>query len=410
MSSELQCGLCVPTSWQGAPETPVSTGEPNEFTTAGQVIKCKAAVAWAANEDLSIEEIEVDPPKAGEVRVKVIANALCHTDIYTLTGQDPEGLFPCVLGHEAGAIVESVGEGVTSVAPGDHVIPCYTPECREDSCIFCASPKTNLCPKIRSTQGSGYMPDGSSRFRCKGKELFHFMGCSTFSEYTVLAEISCAKVNPEAPLEKICPLACGISTGWGAVWNNCQVEKGSSVAVFGMGAVGLACIQAAKIAGASKIIAVDINPSKFEIATKIGATDTINPKELGDQSVQNKIVEMTKWGVDYSFDCTGNTEVMRSALECAHRGWGMSCVIGVAASGKEISTRPFQLVTGRRWIGTAFGGWKSRTYVPKLVDQVVEGKLPLDQFITHTFNGVDKWNEAVHALHSGDCLRAVVKY
>jgi len=402
--------LCVPTSWKGSPETAVSKGLPNDFTTAGQVIKCKAAVAWAPNEDISIEEIEVAPPKAGEVRVKVVANALCHTDIYTLTGQDPEGLFPCVLGHEAGAIVESVGPGVTSVAPGDHVIPCYTPECREASCIFCASPKTNLCPKIRSSQGSGYMPDGTSRFTCKGKELYHFMGCSTFSEYTVLAEISCAKVDPAAPLEKICPLACGVATGWGAVWNNTQVEKGSSVAVFGLGAVGLAVIQAAKIAGAARIIAVDVNPGKYDIAKQLGATDTVNPKELGDVKVQNKIVEMTKWGVDYSYDCTGNTEVMRAAIECAHRGWGMSCVIGVAASGKEIATRPFQLVTGRRWIGTAFGGWKSRTYVPQLVDKVQSGELKVDHFITHNFDGVESWPDAIHALHGGECLRAVVKY
>jgi S-(hydroxymethyl)glutathione dehydrogenase/alcohol dehydrogenase len=407
-----ECGpLCVPTTWNGSPETPVSTGSSNDFTTAGQVIKCKAAVAWAANEPLSIEEIEVAPPKAGEVRVKVVANALCHTDIYTLTGQDPEGLFPCILGHEAGAIVESVGEGVTSVAPGDHVIPCYTPECRESSCIFCVSPKTNLCPKIRSSQGAGKMPDGTSRFTCKGKELYHFMGCSTFAEYTVLAEISCAKVNPAAPLADVCPLACGVATGWGAVWNNTQVEKGSSVAVFGLGAVGLAVIQAAKISGASRIIAVDVNPSKWAVAKSLGATDFVNPKDLPEgKNVQGTIVEMTKWGVDYSYDCTGNTEVMRSALECAHRGWGMSCVIGVAASGKEISTRPFQLVTGRRWIGTAFGGWKSRTYVPQLVDKVVAGELPLGHFITHRFKGVDQWNEAVHALEGGECLRAVVEY
>jgi S-(hydroxymethyl)glutathione dehydrogenase/alcohol dehydrogenase len=376
--------------------------------TTGQVIKCKAAVAWAVN-DLRIEEIEVAPPKAGEVRVKVIANALCHTDIYTLTGCDPEGLFPCILGHEAGAIVESIGEGVTSVAVGDHVIPCYTPECREAECIFCQSPKTNLCPKIRSTQGQGWMPDGTSRFTCKGQTLYHFMGCSTFAEYTVLAEISCAKINPEAPLEQICPLACGVSTGWGAVWNTCRVEADSSVAVFGLGAVGLAVVQAAKLAGAKTIIGVDTNNGKRETAEKFGVTKFLNPTEEKDPIAQT-IVGLTKWGVDFSFDCTGNTEVMRSALECAHRGWGMSCIIGVAAAGKTIETRPFQLVTGRRWVGTAFGGWKSRTYVPQLVDRVMSGQLPVDDFITHKFEGIDSWPEAIEALHSGECLRAVVKY
>lgn len=374
----------------------------------GKPIECKAAVAWAVN-DLRIEKITVAPPKAGEVRVKVIANALCHTDIYTLTGCDPEGLFPCVLGHEAGAIVESVGPGVTSVAPGDHVIPCYTPECREAECIFCQSTKTNLCPKIRATQGKGLMPDGTSRFSCDGKPLYHFMGTSTFSEYTVLAEISCAKVNKEAALEQVCPLACGISTGWGAVWNTCKVEAGTSVAVFGMGAVGLAVLQAAKISGAKRIFAIDTNPAKFKIATEMGATDCLNPLDC-KTPIQQVLVEMTKWGVDYTFDCTGSVDVMRSALEAAHRGWGMSCVIGVAASGKEISTRPFQLVTGRRWVGTAFGGWKSRTDVPELVERVLKGELPIKQFITHNFEGVDSWPEAIKALHSGDCLRAVVKY
>lgn len=373
-----------------------------------EVITCKAYVAWGVN-DIKIEEIEVAPPKAGEVRVKVVANALCHTDIYTLTGKDPEGLFPCVLGHEAGAVVESIGEGVTSVAVGDHVIPCYTPECKESDCIFCQSPKTNLCPKIRGTQGKGVMPDGTSRFTCKGKTLYHFMGCSTFSEYTVLSEISCAKVSKEAALEKICPLACGVSTGWGAVWNTCRVEAKSSVAVFGLGAVGLAVVQAAKLAGATTIIGVDTNNDKKKIAEDFGITDFLNPTECKDP-VEKMIVEKTKWGVDYSFDCTGNVKVMRAALECSHRGWGTSCVIGVAASGQEISTRPFQLVTGRKWVGTAFGGWKSRTYVPQLVDRVVKGELPVDQFITHTFEGIEKWPEAFEALHGGDCLRAVVKY
>jgi S-(hydroxymethyl)glutathione dehydrogenase/alcohol dehydrogenase len=377
----------------------------------GKPIKCKAMVARGPKQPLTEETITVDPPKAGEVRVKVMANALCHTDIYTLDGNDPEGLFPCILGHEAGCIVESIGEGVTSVSPGDHVIPCYTPQCCEPDCIFCQSPKTNLCPRIRSTQGQGVMPDGTSRFRDEnGEDIFHFMGCSTMSEYTVLAEISCAKISKEMPLEKACLFGCGISTGLGAVWNTCKVEPNSSVAVFGLGAVGLAVIQGAQMAGATQIIAVDVNPEKFEMAKQLGATHFVNPKDL-DKPVQQHIAgELTDWGVDYSFDCTGNTEVMRSALECSHRGWGESCVIGVAASGHEISTRPFQLVTGRVWRGTAFGGFKSRRDVPKLVQQSLDGGLPIDHFITHRFDGVDTTNDAIAALHSGCCLRAVVRY
>ena len=369
-------------------------------------------VARGPKQPLVEEEITVDPPKAGEVRVKVVANALCHTDVYTLDGHDPEGKFPSILGHEAGCVVESVGEGVTSVKPGDHIIPCYTPQCAQPDCIFCQSSKTNLCPKIRSTQGQGVMPDGTSRFHDKdGKEIFHFMGCSTMSEYTVLAEISCAKISKEIALEKACLFGCGVSTGLGAVWNTCKVEINSSVAVFGLGAVGLAVIQGAKMAGASKIIAVDINPSKFEMAKKLGATHCVNPKSLGEKSVQSHIAgELTDWGVDYSFDCTGNVHVMRSALECAHRGWGQSCVIGVAAAGHEISTRPFQLVTGRVWRGTAFGGFKSRRDVPKLVQSTIDGDLPIDHFITHRFDGVGETNQAIDALHSGCCLRAVVKY
>jgi S-(hydroxymethyl)glutathione dehydrogenase/alcohol dehydrogenase len=370
-------------------------------------------VARAAKQPLVCETIKVSPPGPDEVRVKVVANALCHTDIYTLDGHDPEGLFPSILGHEAGCIVESVGVNVTSVQPGDHVIPCYTPQCCEASCIFCQSPKTNLCPAIRSTQGQGLMPDGTVRFHdSEGKPIYHFMGCSTMSEYTVLAEISCAKISKDAPLEKMCLFGCGVSTGLGAVWNTCKVETNSTVAVFGLGAVGLAVIQGAKMAGASNIIGVDVNPSKFEHAKSLGATDFVNPKELPEgKNVQQYIAgTLTKWGVDYSFDCTGNVEVMRAALECAHRGWGTSCVIGVAASGHEISTRPFQLVTGRTWKGTAFGGFKSRKDVPLLVEKYMAGELPIDHFITHNFSGVDKTNEAVDALHSGDCLRAVVNY
>jgi len=343
--------------------------------------------------------------------VKVTANALCHTDIYTLDGYDPEGLFPCILGHEAGCVVESVGEGVTSVQPGDHVIPCYTPQCSSVQCIFCQSPKTNLCPAIRSTQGQGVMPDKTSRFKdAEGQPIYHFMGCSTMSEYTVLAEISCAKIKKDAPLEKVCLFGCGVSTGLGAVWNTCKVEVNATVAVFGLGAVGLAVIQGAKMAGASKIIAVDINSKKFDAAIKMGATDTVDSSKL-DKPIQSHIAgEMTQWGVDYSFDCTGNTNVMRAALECAHRGWGTSCVIGVAASGHEISTRPFQLVTGRVWKGTAFGGFKSRRDVPLLVDRFMKGDLPIDDYITHEFDGVENTNAAIEALHDGTCLRAVVKY
>ena len=380
--------------------------------TAGKVITCKAAVAWGPNEPLQYETVEVAPPKAGEVRIKVIANALCHTDQYTYSGQDPEGLFPVILGHEAGGIVESVGEGVLSVKVGDHVIPAYTPQCCETACIFCQSPKTNLCPKIRSTQGRGLMPDGTSRFTCKGKTIYHFMGCSTMSEYTVLAEISVAKISKNLSLTKACLLGCGISTGLGAVWNTCEVEPGSSVGVFGLGAVGLAVVQASKMAGAKRIFAIDTNAKKFTIAQSLGATDFINP--LTDvpngKNIQQYLTELTTWGLDYTFECIGNVDVMRSALESAHRGWGVSCVVGVAGSGKEIATRPFQLVTGRTWKGTAFGGWKSREAIPKLAESVIAGQLVIDQYITHVFHGVENTHEAFKALHSGDCLRAVVVY
>jgi S-(hydroxymethyl)glutathione dehydrogenase/alcohol dehydrogenase len=364
----------------------VSISTAIDSSTAGKVITCRAAVAWAPNEPLRIETIEVAPPKKGEVRIKVVANALCHTDVYTWSGQDPEGLFPAILGHEAGGVVESVGEGVTSVQVGDHVIPAYTPQCCEPECIFCQSPKTNLCPKIRSTQGRGVMPDGTSRFTCQGKTIYHFMGCSTMSEYTVIAEISCAKITKQLSLAKASLLGCGVSTGLGAVWNTCKVEAGSTVGVFGLGAVGLAVVQAAKMAGAKIIYAIDTNERKFPIAQSLGATDFLNPKKLeGGKTVQQAIIEQTTWGLDYTFECIGSVEVMRSALESAHRGWGCSCVVGVAGSGKEISTRPFQLVTGRTWKGTAFGGWKSREAIPKLAERVKNGD--------HVLR---------HALHPGD--------
>jgi len=378
-------------------------------TGTGEPIACKAAVAFGVD-DLRPTDIVVAAPKAGEVRLKVVANALCHTDIYTLEGSDPEGLFPSILGHEAGAVVESVGPGVTSVAPGDKVIPCYTPQCREADCIFCASPKTNLCPKIRGTQGQGVMPDGTTRFKtADGTPLAHFMGCSTFSEYTVVSEISCAKISDDADLGQVCMLGCGVATGWGATWKTADVEPGASVAVFGCGAVGLAVIQAAKIRGARKIYAIDTNPDKFAIAKEFGATDFMNPMDE-ETPIQQRLVADTQWGVDYTFDCTGNTNVMRAALEAAHRGWGVSVVIGVAAAGHEIATRPFQLVTGRTWKGTAFGGFKSRDEVPELVDRVLAGELPIDAYVTHQLSGVENTLAAVDALHSGNCLRAVVSY
>merc|ERR1719412_2480065 len=364
-------------------------------------------LAWEAKKPLDITDIQVGTPKAGEVRVKIIANALCHTDIYTLDGHDPEGLFPCVLGHEATAIVESVGDGVSSVQTGDVVIPCYTPECKGQDCIFCQSDKTNLCPKIRATQGQGFIPDGTSRLSKDGKQIFHFMGCSTFAEYAVIAEISAAKIHPGADLNKMCLLGCGISTGWGAVFNTVKMEPEKSVAVFGLGALGLSVIQAAKKAGAKDIVGVDLNESKFEIAKELGGTSFVNPSKSNDGG-KGDLLKDHKWGYDHTFDCTGNVMVMRTALEVAHRGWGESCVIGVAAAGKEISTRPFQLVTGRCWKGTAFGGWKSRTEVPKLVQTVMRGEMPVDNYITHKFTGLEHVNGAIDALHSGQCLRAVV--
>ncbi|WP_372529888.1 S-(hydroxymethyl)glutathione dehydrogenase/class III alcohol dehydrogenase [Thalassolituus sp.] len=322
-----------------------------------ETITCRAAIAWKAGEPLSIEEVQVAPPKAGEVRVKIVATGVCHTDAFTLSGDDPEGIFPAILGHEGGGIVESVGEGVTSVQVGDHVIPLYTAECRE--CKFCKSGKTNLCQAVRETQGKGLMPDGTTRFSQNGKPIFHYMGCSTFSEYTVLPEISLAKVNPTAPLEEVCLLGCGVTTGMGAVMNTAKVQEGDTVAIFGLGGIGLSAVIGAAMAKASRIIAIDINESKFDLAKQLGATDCINPKDY-DKPIQEVVVELTDGGVDYSFECIGNVDVMRSALECCHKGWGESVIIGVAGAGQEISTRPFQLVTGRVWRGTAFGGVKGR--------------------------------------------------
>lgn len=371
-----------------------------------ETIRCKAAVAWAAGQPLSIETVEVAPPKAGEVRVKIIASGVCHTDAFTLSGDDPEGIFPSILGHEGGGIVESVGEGVTSVKPGDHVIPLYTPECGE--CKFCKSGKTNLCGKIRETQGKGLMPDGTTRFSIDGKPIYHYMGTSTFSEYTVLPEIALAKVNQEAPLEEVCLLGCGVTTGMGAVLNTAKVEPGATVAVFGLGGIGLSAIIGAVMAKAGRIIAIDINPSKFELAQQLGATDVINPKDY-DKPIQDVIVELTDGGVDYSFECIGNTHVMRSALECCHKGWGESVIIGVAGAGQEISTRPFQLVTGRVWRGTAFGGVKGRSQLPGIVEQYLNGDIPLKTFITHTM-GIEEINSAFDLMHEGKSIRSVVHF
>ncbi|KJH52164.1 putative S-(hydroxymethyl)glutathione dehydrogenase/class III alcohol dehydrogenase [Dictyocaulus viviparus] len=360
------------------------------------VISCTAAVAWEANTPLSLEIIEVAPPQAHEI----LYTAVCHTDAYTLDGHDPEGIFPVILGHEGSGVVESIGDEVTSFQPGDHVIPLYVPQCKE--CQFCLNPKTNLCQKIRTSQGNGVMPNGTSRFSCKGKTLYHFMGCSTFSEYTVVADISLCKIDSRAPLEKVCLLGCGISTGYGAVFNNCKVEPDSTVAVWGLGAVGLAVIMGAKAAGAKKIVAIDVLESKFAAARHFGATDCVNPISIPQgKSLQSWLIEKYDGGFDYTFECIGNVDTMRQALESSHKGWGVSCIIGVAASGQEISTRPFQLVTGRTWIGSAFGGWKSVDSVPKLVNDYMDGKIELDEFITHNFK-FDELNFAFDVLRRGE--------
>jgi len=370
------------------------------------MIKSRAAVAFEANKPLEIVEVDVAPPKEGEVLVRIVATGVCHTDAYTLSGADPEGIFPAILGHEGGGIVEAVGPGVTSVAVGDHVIPLYTPECGK--CKFCLSGKTNLCQAIRATQGKGLMPDGTSRFSYKGQPIYHYMGTSTFSEYTVLPEISLAKIPKEAPLEKVCLLGCGVTTGIGAVLNTAKVEEGATVAIFGLGGIGLSAVIGATMAKAGRIIAIDINPTKAEIAKQLGATDFVNPNDY-DKPIQEVIVELTDGGVDYSFECVGNVKLMRAALECCHKGWGESVIIGVAGAGQEISTRPFQLVTGRVWRGSAFGGVKGRTELPGYVDKAQKGEIPLDTFITHTM-GLDKINDAFDLMHEGKSIRTVIHY
>lgn len=370
-------------------------------------MKTRAAVAWEAGKPLTIETIEIGGPKAGEVLVEVMATGICHTDAYTLSGLDSEGKFPAILGHEGAGIVREVGAGVTTLKPGDHVIPLYTPECR--SCKSCLSRRTNLCTSIRATQGQGVMPDGTSRFSCDGGEVFHYMGCSTFANFTVLPEIALAKVREDAPFDKICYIGCGVTTGIGAVIYTAKVWPSANVVVFGLGGIGLNVIQGARMVGADKIIGVDINPAKQEMARKFGMTDFINPAEVGNDKVVQAIVDLTGGGADFSFDATGNTNVMRQALECCHRGWGESIIIGVAEAGKEIATRPFQLVTGRVWKGTAFGGARGRTDVPKIVDWYMEGKINIDDLITHKLT-LEEINHGFDLMHEGKSIRSVVVY
>ena len=365
----------------------------------------RAAVAYAAGEPLAIENVRLDGPRAGEVLVEIRATGICHTDAYTISGADPEGLFPAIMGHEGAGVVLETGDGVTSVAPGDHVIPLYTPECRQ--CKFCLSGRTNLCGAIRETQGQGLMPDGTSRFSLNGETLFHYMGTSTFSNHTVLPEIAVAKIREDAPFEKVCYIGCGVTTGLGAVINTAGVEPGSNVAVFGLGGIGLNVIQGARLVGADRIVGVDMNPAKRQLAERFGMTDFINPKDVDD--VVAAIVELTDGGVDYSFECIGNVEVMRQALECCHKGWGESIIIGVAGAGQEIATRPFQLVTGRVWRGTAFGGARGRTEVPRIVDWYMDGKINIDDLITHTMP-LEEINSAFDLMHAGESIRSVVVY
>jgi S-(hydroxymethyl)glutathione dehydrogenase / alcohol dehydrogenase len=368
-------------------------------------MKTKAAVAWKAGSPLTIETVELDGPRAGEVLVEVKATGICHTDHFTLSGADPEGIFPSILGHEGAGVVVDVGAGVTSLKKGDHVIPLYTPECRQ--CKFCLSRKTNLCQSIRATQGRGLMPDGSSRFSLDGKPIFHYMGTSTFSNYIVAPEIAMAKIREDAPFDKVCYIGCGVTTGIGAVLFTAKVEAGANVVVFGLGGIGLNVIQGAKLVGAGKIIGVDINPAREEMARRFGMTHFINPSEVNN--VVDAIVQLTDGGADYSFECIGNTGVMRQALECTHKGWGRSIIIGVAPAGAEISTRPFQLVTGRKWEGTAFGGARGRTDVPRIVDWYMEGKIAIDPLITHTLPLADI-NRGFELMERGESIRAVVLY
>ncbi len=369
-------------------------------------MQTRAAVAFEAGKPLSIETVDLAGPRAGEVLVEIKATGLCHTDAFTLSGKDPEGLFPAILGHEGAGVVLEVGDGVRSVKPGDHVIPLYTPECRE--CDYCLNPKTNLCQAIRETQGKGVMPDGSSRFSLNGDPLHHYMGTSTFANHTVLPEIALAKIHPDAPFDKVCYIGCGVTTGIGAVIWTAGVEPGSKVVVFGLGGIGLNVIQGARLAGAEQIVGVDINPSRRELAEKFGMTDFVNPEEV-DGDLVPYLVHLTRGGADYSFECIGNVEVMRQALECCHKGWGTSVIIGVAGAGEEIATRPFQLVTGRNWRGSAFGGARGRTDVPKIVEWYMDGRINIDDLITHTLP-LEKINDGFDLMHAGESIRSVVIY
>ena len=368
-------------------------------------MKTKAAVAWKAGAPLTIEEVDLAGPRAGEVLVEVKATGICHTDQFTLSGADPEGIFPAILGHEGAGVVVEVGPGVTSVQRDDHVIPLYTPECRQ--CKFCLSRKTNLCQAIRATQGKGLMPDGSSRFSLGGQPLFHYMGTSTFSNYIVVPEIALAKIRPDAPFDIVCYIGCGVTTGVGAVVFTAKVEAGANVVVFGLGGIGLNVVQAARMVGAGKIIGIDLNPAREAMARQFGLTHFINPREV--DNVVDAVVQLTDGGADYSFECVGNTTLMRQALECCHKGWGESVIIGVAGAGQEISTRPFQLVTGRQWLGTAFGGARGRTDVPKIVDWYMEGKLRIDELITHRLP-LERINEGFELMEKGESIRSVVLY
>jgi S-(hydroxymethyl)glutathione dehydrogenase/alcohol dehydrogenase len=370
-------------------------------------MKTRAAVAWKAGEKLDVTEVEIGGPKPGEVLVEIMATGICHTDAYTLSGADPEGLFPAILGHEGAGIVREVGAGVTTLSRGDHVIPLYTPECR--SCKTCLSRRSNLCTAIRATQGKGLMPDGTSRFSCEGTQVMHYMGCSTFANFSVLPEIALAKVRADAPFEKICYIGCGVTTGIGAVINTAKVWPGANVAVFGLGGIGLNVIQGARMVGADRIIGVDINPGREAMARRFGMTDFVNPDVVGRDKVVQAILDLTGGGADFSFECVGNVQLMRQALECCHRGWGESIIIGVAASGQEISTRPFQLVTGRVWKGTAFGGARGRTDVPRSVDWYMDGKIEIDPLITHVMP-LDRINDAFDLMHAGESIRSVVTF
>ena len=370
-------------------------------------MECKAAVAHQAGKPLTIETVRVDGPKAGEIMVEIKATGICHTDAYTLSGADPEGLFPAVLGHEGAGVVVEIGEGVTSLRPGDHVIPLYVPECR--SCEYCISGRTNLCQAVRETQGKGVMPNGESRFSVGGESLFHYMGTSTFSNYTVLPEIAAAKIREDAPFDKACYIGCGVTTGIGAVINTAKVRIGSNVVIFGLGGIGLNVAQGARLAGANMIVGVDVNPNRKEIAEKFGVTHFVNAAEIPEDDLVPYLISLTKGGADYSFECIGNVKTMRAALECCHKGWGESVIIGVAPAGAEISTRPFQLVTGRVWRGTAFGGAKGRTDVPRIVDWYMEGKINIDDLITHTMP-LEKINDAFDLMHEGKSIRGVVVF